>query len=284
MKVAVQTTSEHAEIPSTAILKLYDRRYLEDRGPNSRDLTAIWNHEAESKAKEIARLKSTEPTSLDTADELEVQNGPIDFDNVDAGMGSEFDCDSYEESMSETELAYQLASEDAPIDQWLIEERFRHRTRDWFNNETQAYARLQQLQQECIPRFLGSVVFDEQHLTQMPPGIQLEVHGILIEFIDGIRVDKLSTSSLGQFTHLNLRLDAVGCFDRFNSLGVIHGDIRLANLLLRFSDCRVFIIDFAHAKFRKPEQSDEDWSKRVTYEREASAIGDFIEKLLRRIV
>lgn len=129
-QTTIQTSSEKAEIPPIALLKLFDR-YLGKRSPNSRDLTAIWRPDVESKAiwnPDVESTAETRPPSTfteptDTTDKLEVR------DDMDADRCSGFDSGSYEDSMSETELEYQLASDTAPIDQWLIEERFRHRTR-----------------------------------------------------------------------------------------------------------------------------------------------------------
>jgi serine/threonine protein kinase len=280
MKVAIQNIPDGSDIPQAqiVILKLYDRRYLEERGPDSENLQAIWSPEKESHAAVLAQRDFQEVPVVNIADGLEERDDGVIMGDMDSDSGSD-----YEESvMSETEWAFQLATDDKPINQWLIEERYRHRTRDWFNNELRAYALLQHLEGYCVPRFFGSVAFDNKHLNQMPPGILTEITGILIEFVDGISVDKIAPNSLLTWTYPTFGSEAVKCFSQINQSGVIHGDIRLANLLLRLSDGRIFVIDFAHAKFQGPEQTNESWNKRIRCEREASAIEDFTERLFNR--
>jgi tRNA A-37 threonylcarbamoyl transferase component Bud32 len=41
------------------------------------------------------------------------------------------------------------------------------------------------------------------------------------------------------------------CFEKINDLGVLHGDIRMANIMLRNDDGRVVVIDFGLATFRE---------------------------------
>ena len=260
MKVAVL---EHAELPPIVILKLYDRRYLEERGPGGKS-KAIWSHEKEREAAETDREYDRTSALVTTTAEEEV----------------DLDCeeeDGYESDISEIEFAYQIASADAPVTQWLIEERFRHRTSDWYHAETKAYERLQHFQQWCLPRFFGSVEFDQTRLRDMALGIHTEVRGIFLEFIDGITVDKIPAGSPLTLAYPTDGNDVVRCFTQINAAGVIHGDLRLENLILR--DGRIFIVDFAHAKFRNPQDSDDRWNRRISYEREPSAISDFIGRV-----
>lgn len=257
------------------ILKLYDRRYLEERVPTNGRTWGVWNLENERKATEMVGRKSRADDAADKIDASEAQHP-----SINCTINTEFEEDDFESKASETELEYQLARDESPVDYWLVDERFRHRTRDWFHNETEAYSQLQRLQNQCIPRFFGTVIFDENHLDRMPPGIQLEVQGILIEFIDGISVDEISPNSPLTTAHPSFGSEAVDAFRQINLAGVIHGDLRLANLRLRSGDGRIFVIDFAHARFRKSEESDERWARRIRYEREPSAIGDFTGRIL----
>jgi len=98
------TVLDDAELPTIAILKLYhDRRYLEERRPQG----AIWSHEKKRESAETAREYDKTSTLVTAEEEVEL------------------DCeeeDGYESDISEIEFAYQVASADAPVTQWLFEE------------------------------------------------------------------------------------------------------------------------------------------------------------------
>ena len=73
---------------------------------------------------------------------------------------------------------------------------------------------------------------------------------------------------------------AVNCYERIISLGVVHGDVRLANIMVRNDGC-VFLLDFALAMFRK-DRSEDEWNKFVTLEEELFLIKFYLdEKKLR---
>jgi hypothetical protein len=66
------------------------------------------------------------------------------------------------------------------------------------------------------------------------------------------------------------------CFERIHSLGVLHGDVRLGSLMVRSSDGRVFLLDFALSTLREKHESGLEWAERVRLENEVFGIKEFL--------
>ena len=168
MKIAILAKPKESDLPLTAFLKLYDRRYLDERmRPNAYE---PWNHKLEAEAQRIAqKIQPRHDPDRVAADNAVPWNDP---------ECSDTDEDDYEEELKSME-----DSDSNAIEQWLTEKQFRCETRRWLRTECKAYHHLRTLQGYCIPKFYGATAFDET--WQIPPGIDTEVRGILLEFIEG---------------------------------------------------------------------------------------------------
>ena len=176
------------------------------------------------------------------------------------------------------EIGRMAASDAVAVQQWITEKRWRRHTKAWFRTECKAYHQLRTLQGLCIPKFYGATEFDET--WQAPPGIVTEVRGILLEFIDGLVLEEIDSSTPLAMNNPHIGQAAVNCLNRIVPLGVLHGDPRLPNIMVRH-DGRVFLLDFALAIFRG-DASEEDWSERAASEEETYLIKNFLhEKRLR---
>jgi serine/threonine protein kinase len=249
------TPGYETKLPQTAFLKLYDRRYLDDRAQDGRH---PWNQRKESKAEEInRRVQSRFPTP-----ELLVKNtGPTSPEREQEMLELiYFDEDDYEDELDSLQ-----ADRDA-INQWIIEMRYRSKTMSWFYTECQAYRQLQALQGTSIPRFYGTTLFDET--CEMPSGIESEVLGILLECVDGTTLEDILDTESCLTSHPYIGQAAVDCFDKITQFGVLHGDVRLANLMINISG-RVYLIDFAFASFRPAHVVDRMWDQRVSEQQES---------------
>jgi len=242
------------KLPQTAFLKLYDRRYLDDRAQDGRH---PWSQEKEAKAEEInKRLRSRLPSP-----ELVVKNtGPTSPEREK----ELFELMYFDEDDYKDELDSLQADPDA-INQWIIETRYRSKTMSWFYTECQAYQLLRALQGISVPRFYGTTLFDET--CEMPSGIESEVVGILLELVDGMTFEEILDTESCLANHPYIGEGAVDCFDKIIRCGLLHGDIRLANLMINNSG-RVYLIDFAFASFRV-HVTDEMWNKQISYEQES---------------
>ena len=279
MKISItKLGSEGNQLPSIAFLKLYDRRYLEERtAPNSK---YPWSPERETEAERIGE----ERRKLNgTAEHVSGRNGvrptPDLSSDLERNSGDE---DNSDESFSDNDSAKSgdSGSDDMgnmKLGQWEIEERYRRWTREWFETESEAYRRLHPLQGLSVPEFFGTVAFDNEWLTQMQPKFLIEVRGILLQFIDGTAFDEIDTESPIALTHTHICQAAVMCFEHIIPLGVLHGDVRLANVMVRNSDGRVFLLDFALATLRTKE-SDTEWIECAETEHEPSAMKELLQR------
>jgi serine/threonine protein kinase len=187
--------------------------------------------------------------------------------------------DSHSEILRNISVGFRLTDDQYDeLDPWEVEEHYRELTRKWFKTEVEAYGRLQPLQGICVPKFLGTLVFDRQSLSRMPPGILTEVHGILLQNIDDKPLDEIDRKSPFVSTHKHIGRAAVMCFERIHSLGVLHGDVRIGNLMVRNSDGRVFLMDFALAVLRGKQESDQKWTERVRRENEVVVMKEFLHR------
>lgn len=145
-----------------------------------------------------------------------------------------------------------------------------------YQTERTAYERLETFQGVSIPRCFGSVTVPD------PPGLKRaaedpQVYGLILEYIDGATLGELvaqapdESPQLGYVPHNLLELvSAMG------SHGVIHGDIRLENILV--TPTRAYLIDFGHATLRPESASDAEWKEEVDNEDDEGAV----RQLLRR--
>jgi tRNA A-37 threonylcarbamoyl transferase component Bud32 len=256
MKVAIIAQPDGCELPSTAFLKLYDRRFLRDR--MTQDATEPWTHEGEVEAEKVwAKLRERARSSVSN-------DIPVDGSEQ---CGS--DEDDYEEELKTLE-----EWDESAVRCWEIESEYRRYTRRWFNNECRAYHELQTLQGICVPQLYGTAELEKTCTN--PLYRTLEVFGILLEFIEGISLDDLDSGSPLAVKHPHIGQTTVDCFDRIARLGVLHGDIHLGNIVVR-QDGRVFLVDFALAIFRG-EEVDEDWRERVASESETTFIKIFLDR------
>ena len=251
MKVAVTSKPNDLELPAFAFLKLFDRRYLEERMIHSGSHRG-WSYDKELLAthveSQISKHRKKPPNPVKhcfTIQDMKADEVIFADDDLD-----------------EDELRAVKGLDEKAVEQYRVEKRYRDRVTTWFKNESRAYFQLQKLQGQCVPEFYGTTTFHSESPNKMPPGILTEVPGILIQFVDGITLDELEPDSPMAITFPHIGEAAVNCIRHLARHGVLHGDIRLPNFIVR-GDGRVFVFDFAFARFREIGVSDEEWKKKV---------------------
>ena len=182
-----------------------------------------------------------------------------------------------DDDLDDEELEAVKGLDDQAIDQYRVEKRYRDRVRTWFKHESRAYFQLQNLRGQCIPEFYGTTTFDIDSINEMPLGILIEVPGILIQFISGIMLDELEPDSPIALKYPHIGEMAVNCIRQLALHGVLHGDIRLPNFIIR-EDGRVFVFDFAFASIRESGVSDEEWNAKVTRMEEELLLKIFLDE------
>ena len=256
MKVQVTAQSSEYDLPLIAFLKLYDHRYLEDRMQD--DSKDSWNPQVEEQVTYVVqKLKAC----LDAKRSSGV--------NGIQGDGRDYDEDDYDE---EADLMDE--SDACAVELWRRDCFYRDSTKSWFDTECKAYNTLRPLQGLCVPTFYGSTLFDER--AEYSQDIHTDVSGILLEFINGINLEDFDVTSPLALTRPQIGQATVNCYKRIISLGVLHGDVRLPNIIVR-NDGRVFLLDFALAMIRE-KQSDDDWNEQINSEGEMRLIKMLLDK------
>ncbi|KAI5823465.1 hypothetical protein K523DRAFT_404179 [Schizophyllum commune Tattone D] len=135
----------------------------------------------------------------------------------------------------------------------LFEAHFRRLSTECFTSERDAYARLQGLQGDTLPRLLaiGQVVPPDERAFRPP--------ALVLEYVEGTAFDD---TPLEAFTP-DVCTKLVHTADSFATLGVSHNDVNVNNVII--GPGRVVFIDFGCAALRRPDQDDESWSHNVRY-------------------
>jgi len=134
---------------------------------------------------------------------------------------------------------------------------------DWyFDSETNAYERLKSLQGHYIPRFFGVIRF--KYEVDSVPGHQQAVAGVILEYLAGLTLEDMQhPEALRSCPELARTL--LAAVDSFRKKGVVHHDIREANVMLVNSDGskRLVVFDFGKAAIRQADESDVSWNDRA---------------------
>ncbi|KIK67529.1 hypothetical protein GYMLUDRAFT_55278 [Collybiopsis luxurians FD-317 M1] len=245
LKVALAPESLSTALPPTLVLKVYDRRY-------TKDLRAFYDvPELSAETEEAFRAwVSSTSGSQRTLDEWNQKRRADDELDV-------------EPSAEETEayLATLLAS--------------------YYENEIRVYERMASMQGKEIPRFFGRTRFIiDSDNTQPDQMTDAEVPGILMEYVEGTRLDELSISELlPALCH-----KCVDIVQAFGDRDVLNQDVRLENFIVPSSSEAhisgsenhrrdVVVIDFAQARLRGEDEDEEQWKREKWSADEEGAIG-----------
>ncbi|KIK64201.1 hypothetical protein GYMLUDRAFT_221496 [Collybiopsis luxurians FD-317 M1] len=242
LKVALASDPLSIALPSTLILKVYDRRY-------ANDLRAFYDiPELSEESEEAFRAwASSGSGSQRTLEEWEQKRRADDELDI-------------EPSAEETEayLATLLAS--------------------YYENEVRVYERMASMQGNEIPRFFGRTRFVIE--SQPDRTTDAEVPGILVEYVEGTRLDNLSIDALSPV----LCQKCVDIVLAFGDSGVLNQDVRLENFIVPSSPGAlpsgsenrrrdVVMIDFAQSRLRREGEDDEQWKGEKWSTDEEGAIG-----------
>jgi hypothetical protein len=265
MKVEILNASDGYKkpLPSHAFLKLYDRRYLDDRE------TDPWDHEKEARVMEVHRKFLEKGDELETHVVVKAAGSPLPLAGGqgqvdefviptsdgcvvegDPNFFHFFDKDDYA-----SELESHMGSK--RISEWTREMSYRYSSLSSFHTECRAYRQMSKFQGVCVPKFYGTVMFDDT--SELLLGIDPDVPGILLEFIDGVSLEDIDIQSPLSTDNPHLAEAALVCFQLIKKrCGVIHDDLRLPNILVK-KDGKVFVIDFAFVSFRGRDVTEEQW-------------------------
>lgn len=128
------------------------------------------------------------------------------------------------------------------------------------------------MQGTAIPRCYASILVNPSPADSGVP--EASVYGLILEDVGGVDLSNVDVSS-GDYTALGHCLMAA--VHQFPAYGVLHADIRSANIVIS-SPTRIVVLDFGHAILRTADINDEDWEERVERREETVAIGFILQK------
>lgn len=143
---------------------------------------------------------------------------------------------------------------------------------DMFNCETKAYELLKDLQGAGVPRLLATVRLADtssiipSDLIDGPDAKYWDVNGILLQYIPGINLINLDSSSIDVKEWPILVQRSVDLVHKINEYGVVMMDCSTRNVIVDQESHQPFVIDFAQCWFKDEmklwepsnEQDDED--------------------------
>jgi hypothetical protein len=230
MKVAIITKPESGP-HIRAVLKVYDRRF-------GADLREIYGKDNPHTAADEAEFESF------------VRQGKID------PFLCELEEDRRKELLPPSAASFHdgtpegIAQYEAAL--WL-------NCKEHFQSETEAYSQLQEVQGRLIPRMLAHVrlVQPSSELLRDLPEPEMaryfEIHGIVIELIDGYNLRELPTSPLApadQDSWPAIVQAAVDGAHEINRRGVIMNDCQPRNVMIDARSQRPVFIDFGNCWFK----------------------------------
>lgn len=233
----VRLTAPHRSLPSTLLVKLFDRRFMERSWIESDN---SWSPASELATRAAWRLN---------------QAGAAD-DPQEPTEGHFF-----------------------PDDPWLREKVPWMLMVASFEREREAYRRLAALQGTAIPKLFGTLSWSDPQLAALPP----ETHpmfaatpGLAVEFVEGetLRDAAERRAKHAWPTDAEERMSAqlLDIARALGQHGVIHDDIRSANIMLRSPSGEPVVIDFGRAVLRGEHETEREWTERL---RNARQIGEF---------
>ncbi|KAL1714665.1 hypothetical protein EV715DRAFT_276436 [Schizophyllum commune] len=208
---SVAVLARCAELSSTpVVVKIFDPRFLDERLPMRYRRARPWSLKAERAALDIHAY-----------DENEV----------------------WEDEPADDDVEGQAARAA------LFKAHFRRLSTECFASERDAYARLQGLQGDTLPRLLaiGQVVPPDERAFHPP--------ALVLEYVEGSTFDDTPF---------------------FAKLGVSHSDVNVNNVTI--GSTRVVFIDFGCAALRRPDQDDESWSHNVRYGSDGRRMRIYLEE------
>ena len=268
--VSIETSPDKGpSFPSTAIVKLYDRRCF----------TNVRNEFDESK-----------PWSLDKEKEYRQY-----LDDVSAGSAARGD------------FASPTYLWDNDVSDGEFEAYLHHVAQRTFDAERTAYEHLHELQGKKLPKLYGTVEYGAAIPSARSDGATITdtVPGLLLEYVSPLSLRQLVATwktrnpPLPNSVLAALCDEAVKVVDRISDFEVLNEDVRVDNFLVREDflassthdgrapatvDGAVVLIDLGQCRLRRADESEDEWIQAKWSQDEAGAIGFVLLGLVREFV
>lgn len=227
-----------------AILKLFDRRFGEFRKthPYNQQAEAAWQDYVRSGlAKRLIENLQRDEYRVKKA--RFVEDGDDDNEQEDSDEDDDVDSINNEDDLGEWEAIIY------------------HTAQKHYANEVRAYSELKQLQGQCTPRFIESVIYSSLEAPTDLPVDYFQVPGILLEYIRGFPLSDLTMNIPNQPLLWGKIVEgAINVVREVNTAGVVHHDCQPRNMLVAETGhaFQLYLIDFAQCAFRADYKNTDD--------------------------
>jgi predicted protein tyrosine phosphatase len=243
MTVDIETdTDGGGPTTTTGFLKLYDRRFAD--GQREQEGVGAWTPAIEDAYTESVRSGT-------------IHQFVHDLHHV--------------EKLQIYEMDFSYAQAEAYIAHLVLEQ---------YTAEIAVYDALRDHQGKAVPRLLAAVDLDLS-----PPGAEDElfhIKGILLEFIEGFPMSQLS-GNVPQSAWQNIVDQGIAAVHVLGDHYIMDEDRRPLNFMVspeKDGEFRVFMIDFGCCRFKRDDESEEEWaSNKITMDEEG-AVGLLMRKWL----
>ncbi|CAG7556345.1 unnamed protein product [Fusarium equiseti] len=159
--------------------------------------------------------------------------------------------------------------------------------RKCFDAEVATYARLQESQGKVIPRLLDVVTLNADLPNVKFSPQQQELYrpkGVLLQYLQGFQLTTLAENA-PQESWQNIVDQATRIVHILNDHEILNADVRPDNFIVVPNDDKyeVFMIDFGQCRFRREDESDEQWGRAKWIQDEEGAVGYVMRMMLRKV-
>jgi len=159
--------------------------------------------------------------------------------------------------------------------------------RKCFDAEVATYARLQENQGKAIPR-----LFDVVTLNTDLPNVKLNLQqqelyrpkGVLLQYLPGFSLTTLADNAPKE-SWQGIVDQAIQIVHILDDHGILNADVRPDNFIIvpKDDEYQVFMIDFGQCRFRREDESDEQWGRAKWIQDEEGAVGYVMRMMLRKV-
>ncbi|KAH7174859.1 uncharacterized protein B0J16DRAFT_349288 [Fusarium flagelliforme] len=159
--------------------------------------------------------------------------------------------------------------------------------RKCFDAEVATYARLQENQGKVIPRLLDAVTLNADLPNVKLSPQQQELYrpkGVLLQYLQGFQLTTLADNAPKEFWQ-NIVDQAIRIVHILNDHEILNADVRPDNFIIipKGDKYAVFMIDFGQCRFRREDESDEQWGRAKWIQDEEGAVGYVMRMMLRKV-
>ena len=159
--------------------------------------------------------------------------------------------------------------------------------RKCFDAEVATYARLQKFQGIFIPHLLAVVVLDTDLPNVELSPQQRDIYrpkGVLLQYLSGFSLTTLADNAPKE-SWQGIVDQAIQIVHVLDDHEILNADVRPDNFIIvpQGDKYEVFMIDFGQCRFRREDESDQQWGRAKWIQDEEGAVGYVMRMMLRKV-